>query len=61
MLTMPEKNAHDAGELYCKLEDECAELSAEVRKLKAEIVRMRMRSMTEAEIASLYEKTEGVN
>ena len=56
-----EKNAHDAGELYCKLEDECAELSAEVRKLKAEIVRMRMRSMTEAEIASLYEKTEGVN
>lgn len=56
-----EKNAHDAGELYCKLEDECAELTTEVQKLKAEIVRMRMRSMTEAEIASLYEKTEGVN
>ena len=56
-----EQNAHDAVELYCKLEDECAELTAEVRKLKAEIVRMRMARMTEAEIASLYEKTEGVN
>ena len=54
-----EKNAHDAGELYCKLEDECAEMTAEIRKLKAEIVRMRMARMTEAEIAGLYDKTEG--
>lgn len=56
-----EQNAHDAGELYCKLEDECAEMTAEIRKLKAEIVRMRMARMTEAEIAGLYDKTEGVN
>ena len=56
-----EKNAHDAGEMYCKLEDECAEMTAEIRKLKAEIVRMRMERMTEAEIAGLYDKTEGAN
>ena len=56
-----EKNAHDAGEMYCKLEDECAEMTAEIRKLKAEIVRMRMARMTEAEIAGLYDKTEGAN
>jgi len=56
-----ENNAHDAGELYCKLEDECAEMTAEIRKLKAEIVRMRMARMTEAEIAGLYDKTEGAN
>ena len=56
-----EKNAHDAGDLYCKLEGECAEMTAEIRKLKAEIVRMRMARMTEAEIAGLYDKTEGAN
>lgn len=55
-----EQNSHDAGEMYCKLEDECAEMTAEIRKLKAEIVRMRMARMTEAEIAGLYDKTEGV-
>ena len=56
-----EKNAHDAGEMYTELEQENTVLTAEIRKLKAEIVRMRMARMTEAEIASLYEKTEGVN
>lgn len=55
-----EQNAHDAGDLYCKLEDECAELSAEVRKLKAEIVRMRMERMTDKEYAELYECVKGV-
>ena len=52
-----EQNAHDAGEMYCGLEAECAELSAEVRKLKAEIVRMRMERMTEDDMAELYDTT----
>lgn len=56
-----EQNAHDAGEMYCGLEAECAELSAEVRKLKAGIVRMRLERMTEDDMANLYEKTEGAN
>ena len=56
-----EQNAHDAGEMYAELEQENTVLTAEIRKLKAEIVRMRMARMTEAEIAGLYDKTEGVN
>lgn len=56
-----EKNANDAGEMYTELEQENTVLTAEIRKLKAEIVRMRMARMTEAEIAGLYDKTEGVN
>ena len=56
-----EKNAHDAGEMYTELEQENTVLTAEIRKLKAEIVRMRMARMTEAEIAGLYDKTEGAN
>lgn len=51
-----EQNAHDAGEMYCGLEAECAELSAENRKLKAEIVRMRMERMTDVEYAELYDR-----
>lgn len=50
-----EQNAHDAGEMYCGLEAECAELSAENRKLKAEIVRMRVERMTEDDMARLYD------
>ena len=50
-----EKNAHDAGEMYCGLEAECAELSAENRKLKAEIVRMRYERMTEDDMARWYD------
>lgn len=34
-------------------------LEAEVRKLKAEIVRMRMERMTEDDISELYDKTKG--
>lgn len=56
-----EQNAHDAGEMYCGLEAECAELSAENRKLKAEIVRMRVERMTEFDLATMYEKMEGAN
>lgn len=54
-----EQEAHDAGKLYCELESECAELAAEIRKLKAEIVRMRMERMTDDDIAELYDKTKG--
>ena len=50
-----EQNAHDAGEMYCGLEAECAELSAENRKLKAEIVRMRYERMTEDDMARWYD------
>ena len=56
-----EQNAHDAGDLYCELEEECKQKDAEIIRLRAEIVRMRMERMTEAEIAGLYDKTEGVN
>lgn len=51
-----EQNAHDAGEMYCGLEAECAELSAENRKLKAEIVRMRVERMTEDDMATMYDR-----
>jgi len=50
-----EQNAHDAGEMYCGLESECAGLSAENRKLKAEIVRMRYERMTEDDMARWYD------
>lgn len=50
-----EQNAHDAVEMYCGLEAECAELSAEIRKLKAEIVRMRYERMTEDDMARWYD------
>lgn len=56
-----EKNAHDAGELYCELEKECAQKDLEILNLKAEIVRMRLERMTDVEYAELYEKMEGVN
>lgn len=36
-----EQNAHDAGELYCELEDECAKKDAEIMRLKAEIYDLR--------------------
>jgi len=51
-----EQNAHDSGEMYCGLEAECAELSAENRKLKAEIVRMRYERMTEDDMATMYDR-----
>lgn len=37
------------------------EQDAEIRKLKAEIVKLRMERMTEEQIAELYDKTEGGN
>ena len=51
-----EKNAHDAGEMYTELEQENTVLTAEIRKLKAEIVRMRMARMDESAIAELYDR-----
>lgn len=36
-----EQNAHDAGEMYCELERECAEKCAENMRLKAEIYDLR--------------------
>lgn len=35
--------------------------NAEIRKLKAEIVKLRMERMTEEQVAELYEKMEGAN
>ncbi len=55
-----EKNAHDAGEMYCELEKECAQKDAEIIRLKAEIVRMRLHNMTDADWAELFEVTKGV-
>ena len=51
-----EQNAHDAGEMYAELEQENTVLTAEIRKLKAEIVRMRMARMDESAIAELYDR-----
>lgn len=51
-----ERIDHETGQLYCELEAENAQLSAEIRKLKAEIVRMRMERMTEADMEKLYDK-----
>jgi len=56
-----EQNAHDAGDLYAELEEECRAKSQEITRLRAEIVRMRLANMTEFDLANLYEKTEGVN
>jgi len=36
-----EKNAHEAGDLYCELEKECAEKDMEIMRLKAEIYDLR--------------------
>ena len=51
-----EQNAHDAGEMYCGLEEEIKTQDAEIRRLKAEIVKLRMERMTEEQVAELYEK-----
>lgn len=51
-----EQNAHDAGEMYCGLEEEIKTQNAEIIRLRAEIVRMRMERMDESAIAELYEK-----
>lgn len=56
-----EQNAHDAGEMYCELEEECKQKDAEIIRLRAEIVRMKLGRMTDMEYAELYEKMEGVN
>ena len=53
-----EKNAHDAGEMYAELEEEIKAQNAEITRLRAEIVRMRLANMTESDLANLYEKTE---
>ena len=54
-----EQNAHDAGDLYCALEKECAQKDLEIRNLKAEIVRMKLERMTDIEYAELYEHMKG--
>lgn len=36
-----EQNAHEAGDLYCELEKECAEKDIEIIRLKAEIYDLR--------------------
>lgn len=54
-----EQNAHDAGEMYCELEEECRAKSQEITKLRAEIMRMKVERMTEFDLATMYEKMEG--
>lgn len=54
-----EQNAHDAGEMYCELEEEIKTQNAEITRLRAEIVRMKLERMTDVEYAELYEKMEG--
>ena len=54
-----EKNAHDAGDLYCELEEECRAKSQEITRLRAEIMRMKFERMTEFDLATMYEKMEG--
>lgn len=56
-----EQNAHDAGDLYCELEEECRAKSQEITRLRAEIMRMKFERMTEFDLATMYEKMEGVN
>ena len=56
-----EQNAHDAGEMYCGLEEEIKTQNAEITRLRAEIVRMKLERMTDVEYAELYEKMEGAN
>lgn len=53
-----EKNAHDAGDLYAEMDAENARLELENRKLKAQIVRMRMERMTEDDMATMYDRME---
>lgn len=36
-----EQNSHEAGELYCELEEECAGKDTEIMRLKAEIYDLR--------------------
>ena len=54
-----EQNAHDAGDLYCELEEECRAKSQEITRLRAEIMRMKFEHMTEFDLATMYEKMEG--
>lgn len=54
-----EQNANDAGEMYCELEEEIKTQNAEIVRLRAEIVRMRLRNMTDDDMASLYDTTKG--
>lgn len=56
-----EQNAHDAGDLYCELEEECRAKSQEITRLRAEIMRMKFERMTEFDLATMYEKMEGAN
>lgn len=55
-----EQNAHDAGDLYCELEEECKQKDAEIIRLRAEIVRMRLGMMTDKGYAELYDAVKGV-
>lgn len=54
-----EQNAHDAGDMYCELEEECRAKSQEITRLRAEIMRMKFERMTEFDLATMYEKMEG--
>lgn len=56
-----EQNAHDAGEMYCGLEEEIKTQNAEITRLRAEIVRIKFERMTEFDLAAMYEKMEGTN
>ena len=56
-----ERNAHDAGELYCEIEEECRAKSQEITRLRAENMRMKFERMTEFDLATMYEKMEGAN
>lgn len=54
-----EQNAHDAGEMYCDLEQEVKMKNAEIMKLKAELAKMQIDAMSEIEMAILYDRMTG--
>lgn len=54
-----EKNAHDAGEMYCDLEEEIKAKNAEIVRLKAELAKMRFDAMSEIEMAFMYDQMTG--
>lgn len=56
-----EQDAHDAGDLYYELEEECRAKSQEITRLRAKIMRMEFERMTEFDLATMYEKMEGAN
>lgn len=56
-----EGHAHAIAEDCDNLAQEREVMEEEIRKLKAEIVRMRMERMTDADMAKLYDTTKGEN